>query len=103
MNYEVIELNNNAIELKKEFADKYKTLLTYKNELTKIEEQFKEEILNAMEEHSIDSFENEFIKVKYVPKTTKTIVDAQKVKDLGLFEECSKTSNVKASVRITIK
>ena len=68
----------------------------------KLEEQ---ELLQAMEEHGVKSFENAKVKFMYVAPTTRTTIDFKKLKTdhPDIAEAYSKTSNVSASVRITVK
>ena len=62
-------------------------------------------LMQAMEKNSVTSFENENIKVTYVAATTRTAIDSAKLKKElpEVAEKYTKTSNVKASLRITLK
>lgn len=62
-------------------------------------------LMDAMDKNSVSSFENDFIKITYVAPTTRASIDSAKLKkDLPeIAEKYTKTSNVKASLRITIK
>ncbi len=62
-------------------------------------------LMAAMEQNSVNSFENDLIKITYVAPTTRTAIDSTRLKkDLPeIAEKYTKTSNVKASLRITIK
>lgn len=66
-----------------------------------LEGEVKEALLKAMEEHGIKQFENEYVKFTYVPASTRMTADTKKMKEDNIFEEYSKESQVKASVRIT--
>ena len=73
-----------------------------------LEEQDKEmrkQLEKAMDQFEIKSFENDLIKITYVAPTVKTSVDSAKLKKKypEIFNECSKNSEVKGSVRITVK
>lgn len=73
-----------------------------------IEEQEKEmrvQLMAAMEKYGVKSFENEDVKFTYVAATTRTTIDSTKLKkDLpDVAAKYSKTSNVSASVKITVK
>lgn len=74
-------------------------------ELEEQQKLMKQKLLEAMEQHGIKKFENEQVSFTYVAPTTRTSVDSTKLKKLhpDIFEECSKTSNVSASVRIKVK
>lgn len=58
-----------------------------------------------LEEHGVKSFENAKVKFMYVAPTTRTTIDSKKLKadHPDIVEAYSKTSNVSASVRITVK
>ncbi len=62
-------------------------------------------LMAAMEQNGVTSFENEALKITYVAPTTRTAIDSARLKkDLPeIAEKYTKTSNVKASLRITIK
>lgn len=62
-------------------------------------------IMAAMEANGVTSFENERIKLTYVAPYTKEAIDTKKLKkDLPqIAAQYTKTSNVKASLRITLK
>ena len=62
-------------------------------------------IMQAMEQNGVMSFENENVKLTYVAPTTRTSIDSAKLKKElpEIAEKYTKTSNVKASLRITLK
>lgn len=62
-------------------------------------------IMQAMEANGVTSFENNRIKLTYVAPTTRTAIDSAKLKKElpEIAEKYTKTSNVKASLRITLK
>lgn len=62
-------------------------------------------LMAAMEKAGVTKFENDKIRLTYVGPTTKTSIDSAKLKkDLPeVAEKYTKTSNVKASLRITLK
>lgn len=77
-------------------------------EKKKIEEQestFREQLLQAMEKYGIKKFETPEITFTYIAPTTKTTIDTKALKqelpDIAALY--TKTSNVKASVKITVK
>ena len=76
-----------------------------KKKLEEQEKMMKKKLQEAMEQHGIKSFENERVKFVYVAPTTRTTVDSAKLKKdhPELAEQYSKTSDVSASVRITVK
>lgn len=62
-------------------------------------------LMAAMEQNGCTSFENERIKLTYVAPYTKEAIDTKKLKKElpQIAEQYTKTSNVKASLRITLK
>ena len=82
-----------------------KNIATQKAVLDEQDKNMRKELEASMEKYGVKSFENEIIKITYVEPTTRTSVDSAKLKKKypSVFEECSKTSEVKGSVRITVK
>ena len=76
-----------------------------KKKLDEQEKLMRKKLLEAMETYGIKKFENEHIAFTYVAPTTKTTIDSTKLKKKypDIAEECSKVSNVSASVRISVK
>lgn len=76
-----------------------------KKKLDEQEKLMRQKLLEAMETFGVKKFENEHIAFTYVAPTTKTTIDSTKLKKKypDIAEECSKVSNVSASVRITVK
>ena len=73
--------------------------------LERQEKQLKYELTKAMEVYGIKSFENDQIKMVYVAPITRSSIDSTRLKKdhPDLAKEYTKTSNVSASVRITVK
>lgn len=74
----------------------------------RIEDQEKEmrgQLMAAMEKYGVKSFENEDVKFTYIAPTTRTTIDSAKLKKYlpDVAAKYSKTSNVSASVKITVK
>jgi hypothetical protein len=76
-----------------------------KKKLDEQEKLMRQKLLEAMETYGIKKFENEHIAFTYVAPTTKITIDSTKLKKKypDIAEECSKVSNVSASVRISVK
>ena len=76
-----------------------------KKELEENEKEVRKALEAAMAQFGIKSFENDILKVVYVAPTTKTTIDSKALKKdkPDIYEQYTKTSNVKASVRITVK
>jgi formylmethanofuran dehydrogenase subunit A len=91
--------NEKALELTKHIQELNFELLKSKNEM----ETFKEELKEAMEKYNVTEFENDYIKVKYIPEHEREIVNVNALKEQGLYDNFKKVSKVKASIRTEIK
>lgn len=94
--------------LKTEAADIIKDIAGLTLQKKRIEEQenvMRVQLVAAMEKYGVKSLNNEDVKLVYVAPTTKTTIDSTKLKkDLpDVAAKYSKTSNVSASVKITVK
>ena len=74
----------------------------------KAEEQAKElraELMKAMEANGVKSFENDLIRITYVASSTRQSIDSAKLKkeQPAIYASYLKSSEVKASLRITLK
>lgn len=80
-------------------------LLKQKKALEEQEAKVREQLVAAMDAHGIKSFENDLLKVVFVAASTRTTIDSKALKkDLpDVAEKYSKTSSVKASVKISLK
>ena len=76
-----------------------------KKNLDEQEKLMRQKLLEAMEAFNVKKFENAQVAFTYVAPTTRTSIDSAKLKKKypDIAEECSKVSNVSASVRITVK
>lgn len=81
------------------------SITVQKKKLEEQEKLMKEKLIEAMEQYNVKKFENDSVKFVYVEPTTRTSVDSTKLKkeQPEIYEKYSKTSNVSASVRITVK
>lgn len=95
------EFTSNALTVMKEIA----AINSQKKMLEEQEKKVRMTLEAAMDQYGIKSFDNDILKVTYVAPTTKTSVDSAKLKKEypEIFKKCSKTSDVKGSVRITVK
>lgn len=68
-------------------------------------EKLKIELLEAMETYGVKKWDNEVMTISYTAPTTRTSVDSASLKkeQPDIFVKYSKTSNVKASIRIKLK
>ena len=76
-----------------------------KAEIEEAERAMRGQLQKAMEKHGVKSFDNDLIKITYIDASKRTSVDSEKLKNKypKILEECSKTSNIKAFVKIELK
>lgn len=67
--------------------------------------KIKEQIQLAMEKNEVKKYENDFISITYVNSSTRTTIDSKLLKEKykDIYDECSKTSETKAYIKINIK
>lgn len=100
---ELVNVTNGQIEIQQEALSKLKSFQQYKKEMDKLEKDVKKNILEAMENNGIKSFENDVVKISYVEPYTRTTIDTKLVSELGLMHQLSKETQVKSSVKVTWK
>lgn len=100
---ELVNVTNGQIEIQQEALSKLKSFQQYKKEMDKLEKDVKKNILEAMENNGIKSFENDVVKISYVEPYTRITIDTKLVNELGLMHQLSKETQVKSSVKVTWK
>lgn len=101
-----VKVVDNQIILGQKVLNEMKKLQEFQitiQEMKNTEEEIKGAILTAMEQNGIKGYENDFIKLTYIAPTTRVSVDTARLKKDGLYDEYTKTSPVKASVRVSYK
>lgn len=80
-------------------------LETQKKTIAEKNAEIREKIKLVMEEKRITGYDNDYLSITYVAPYTKTTVDSKLLKEKyeNIYNECSKTSEVKSSIRIKIK
>lgn len=80
-------------------------LTVQKKQIEEQEKEMRVQLMVAMEKYGVKTFDAEQVRFTYVAPTTRTTIDSAKLKkDLPeVAEKYSKTSNVSASVKITVK
>lgn len=87
----------------------YATIDNTIKELTKSRNVFRDNLLESMEKYGVKSIDNEVMKISLVSASSTTTIDLSKVEKEepetydGLLADYPKTSNRKASLRITVK
>lgn len=80
-------------------------LVTTKKQLEEQEKKLKDKLKEAMERCSIKKFDSDILKITYIAATTATSIDSAKLKKKypAIAEECSKTSNKSAYIKVEVK
>lgn len=104
----LIEFTNNELELEKLERQMSALIIDLQKKHLKLQDkndEIREQIKSSMEKSNIKKYENDYIAITYVAPTTRTTVDSKKLKEkyIDIYNECSKISDVKSSIRISIK
>lgn len=96
-----IEINNIEEKISLAISD----LQEKRERLEKSNNEIKEQIKLQMEAKEIKKFENDYLTITYIAPTQRVTVDSKKLKEKynEIYNECSKISNVKSSIRVKIK
>ena len=101
-------MENDLIEFKKSevaLIDTISKLELMRAEIVKKSDNMRAELLKAMERYNVKSFDNGSIRFAYAAPTTRTTLDSARLKkeQPQIVAQYQKTSDVKASVRITVR
>lgn len=105
---EAVELNGELEVFQQERAVTLATITPILVSMKKLDAQKKqlsEQLLAAMEKYGIKKYENALLSVIYIAETTRNTVDTKALKEQypDIAKELTKTSKVKASVKVTLK
>ena len=100
-----LTLSGTALEHLVEVESLIKSIEEQKKAAEAQAQELRASLMQAMIENGVTNFENERIKITFVAPTTRTAIDSAKLKKElpEIAEKYTKTSNVKASLRITLK
>lgn len=95
------EFEQGQVTVLKQIAD----LVTAKKKLEEQEKDMKAKLQEAMESYGMKKFESDILNITYVAATTATSIDSPKLKKKypDIAAECSKKSNKKAYVKVSVK
>jgi len=102
---QLVTLDNEKLaalrQIEMEIANCEQKVKEYKVE----QERIKDGLLEIMKAHNVKKYEGDLIMLTYVAPSTRTSIDSKKLKEElpDIYEQFSKTSDVKESLRITIK
>jgi len=80
-------------------------LITTKKKLEEQETELKDKLKEAMEKFNIKKFDSDILKITYIAEITATSIDSAKLKKKypAIADECSKTSNKSAYIKVEVK
>lgn len=101
----LIEVKNNEIVLPEDLLKTMKELKRKAMEYDKLEKEMRAALLKAMQENFIKSFENDLLTVTIKNAHARTSVDSSRLKkeQPDIYEEYSKTTQVKESIQLSWK
>lgn len=102
---ELVKVVDGNIAVAEEYLIGYANYLKTKTEWELKEKEFKRDLLVAMENNNIKSYENDVMKVTYVAPTTRTSVDTKRFKEEcpDIYEAYTKTSKVNSCLKVSVK
>lgn len=101
----IIERNGSDVTVSEEVCERIISLEKQAKEIKKQQDSMKNEILDAMQKYGILKFENEFLKIAFIPEHDAEKFDSKAFKEENpdVYDMYAKISKVKPSIRITIK
>ncbi len=99
---DLIKIENG--QLAQQTVEYIKNIETQMKSLKEQYDQFKADLLNAMEQNGIIKFESDNLKISYIGETERETFDSKQFKNdmPDLYDEYVKFSKVKPSVRIKV-
>ncbi len=101
----LIEINNNEIVIDSQFVEKYKEFKRNQAIMEIAEKELKAQLEEAMSTLDKPTVIQSGLSITYKKPTTRTAIDSKRLKEQlpDIFEEFSKTSDVKGSVTIKVE
>ncbi len=108
INKEVADYQNNLTELTAVENKITQAIAGFQDELSTLKERdenLRDELKVAMKANNVKKFDNDFLSITYIAEGQRLTIDTKKLKDEkpDLWNEYSKTTDVKDSVRIKVK
>lgn len=104
---ELIKVEENQLIVAEKAIEQIKDFERKKKLIEEKEKEFKDELLKAMEEHNIKSWEapDKSLQITYVPENLRMTFDSTKFKQehQDMYFEYQKESITKPSIRMTIR
>lgn len=101
----IIERTGSDVTLSEEVCDRIVSLEKQAKEIKKQQDSMKKDILDAMQKYGVLKFDNEFLKIAFIPEHGAERFDSKTFKEENpdIYDSYVKISKVKPSIRITVK
>lgn len=101
----IIERTGSGVTLPEEVCEKIVSLEKQAKEIKRQQDSMKKEILDAMQKYDVLKLDNEFLKILFIPEHDAERFDSKAFKEDNpdIYDSYVKISNVKPSIRITVK
>ena len=101
----IIQRTGSEVTFSEEVCEKIISLEKQAKEIKKQQDIMKNEILDAMQKYGVLKFDNEFLKIAFIPEHDKENFDSKTFKEENpdVYDLYAKISKVKPSIRITVK
>ena len=101
----IIERTGSEVTFSEEVCEKIISLEKQAKEIKKQQDTMKNEILDAMQKYGVLKFDNEFLKIAFIPEHDKENFDSKTFKEENpdVYDMYAKITKVKPSIRITVK
>ncbi len=104
---ELVRVEENTLIVAEKYIEQIKDFERKRKLIEEKEKEFKEQLLQAMQEHGIKTYESpdKSLQITYVPETLSTTFDSKAFRDYDFetYQKFLKDVNRKASVRMTIR
>lgn len=101
----IIERTDSEVMLSEEVCERIVSLEKQAKEIKKQQDSMKKDILDAMQKYGVLKFDNEFLKIAFIPEHDAERFDSKTFKEENpdIYDSYVKLSKVKPSIRITVK
>ena len=101
----IIQTTGSDATFSEEVCEKIISLEKQAKEIKKQQDIMKNEILDAMQKYGVLKFDNEFLKIAFIPEHDEEKFDSKTFKEENpdVYDMYAKISKVKPSIRITVK
>ena len=101
----IIQRTGSEVTFSEEVCKKIISLEKQAKEIKKQQDIIKNEILEAMQKYGVLKFDNDFLKIAFIPEHDKENFDSKTFKEENpdVYDMYAKITKVKPSIRITVK